>query len=591
MSVVSSRSTATTISSILKGKTASSNVTSNRNRVNFQLPKNLKNILLNYQSPIERKSYENLIGTLRDANIKDNEFVELLQEVRPCISLLGNDHTFLVNALVKINWTDRGEEATDAYKAFLEDLVCVHSYHCKLVIDQLICLFKVSDEDKEWEDGKPREQDIIKLNHVHNVIFKFLKIVPMSSTILVQSLRTLYPYYKKSAHSHQVYLYFSLQIMEYAPQLRSEIISTIIEKLTILDVNVPRTEIENYREKDEDEEVFKIDSVQETDKADSDHPLAHTLDICMDILMTYIYEYCHPDDELDQDNLKKIYFELLQPFEKVVLHTHASHHVQFIMFYICSFKTAVAEAFLNWLWQKVSNPNVAPIIRQSAVSYIASLLARGNFIPITLITGLLQDMTNWIHSYIAAQDSLESANSDVRAHTVFYSVCQAVFYIVGFRSRELVSTRKNLLFLQGLNFTKIISCRLNPLRVCLPVVVQHFAAVTRTYQLAYCYSIMEHNSRSNLPVLQTTNRFVKWLDTFFPFDPYVLIRSSQKIDPIYLHYQGSSVDLNPSLSTTDSNDQENDEDDDFMDVSYPQDSLNYHRDKFSYSSSPGFIHA
>lgn len=143
----------------------------------------------------------------------------------------------------------------------------------------------------------------------------------------------------------------------------------------------------------------------------------------------------------------------------------------------------------------------------------------------------------------------------------------------------------DLLFLQSLNFTKIVTCRLNPLKFGLPVVVQHFAAVTRAYQLAYCYTIIEHNSRSNLPIVHNSNRFAVWLDTFFPFDPYVLRQSGSRITPLYLHYQGSINMDTGSLSGKEDNDE-----DDFMDVSFPEHE-NQHRDKFSYSTSPGFINA
>lgn len=89
----------------------------------------------------------------------------------------------------------------------------------------------------------------------------------------------------------------------------------------------------------------------------------------------------------------------------------------------------------------------------------------------------------------------------------------------------------DLAFLQSLNLTKMVTCRLNPLKVCLPVVAQNFATVTRTYQLAYCYSVLQHNARYSMPVIHqddkgyTVNRDSTLLDTFFPFDPFVLRRS------------------------------------------------------------------
>jgi hypothetical protein len=61
-------------------------------------------------------------------------------------------------------------------------------------------------------------------------------------------------------------------------------------------------------------------------------------------------------------------------------------------------------------------------------------------------------------------------------------------------------------------------------------VAQNFAAVTRTYQLAYCYSVLQHNARYSMPVIHqdkgcAVTRESTLLDTFFPFDPFILRRS------------------------------------------------------------------
>lgn len=68
---------------------------------------------------------------------------------------------------------------------------------------------------------------------------------------------------------------------------------------------------------------------------------------------------------------------------------------------------------------------------------------------------VIGEMSNWIHSYIAAQDSLECANSDVRVHTVFYAVCQALFYVIAFRHKGLVDTKKRMHLSNFQKFIKI----------------------------------------------------------------------------------------------------------------------------------------
>lgn len=602
MSVVSSR--LSSVSSILKSPGLRAKVVHLANRVRFKLPKNFKEILINFESGLDRKQYENLICTIRDSEIRDSELTELLQETHSCISLLGPVHKLFVEALLTLNWTSRSLQVTTIYKGFLIDLISAHNYHTKLIIDKLVDQFKPEDDDytTEWELAKTKEKDLERLHHVHDVLRMIMKIIPMATDLLLQSLVATYPYFRRSTQSHEIYIHALLQILEYAPHLRSDILSLIINRLIVLDVNAPRSEIDECEDEEDAEDgaegtfgVFTIDeALEETIENEKQkkirkmkHPVAHTLDMCMQQVLEYIYNSCHVQGILNWDASKSLYHDVLKIFEQIILPTHASHHVQFIMFYICSFKTTVSEAFINWLWRKVSNPNVAPVIRQTSVSYIASLLARATFIELGLLKATLSEMSMWIHSYICSQDSLECANSDVRVHAVFYAVCQAMFYLIAFRHKHLVETKKNLLFLQSLNLTKIISCRLNPLKVCQSAVVQNFAAVTRTYQLAYCYTIIEHNARSNLPVVQSTNRLTSWLDTFFPFDPYVLYRSGSRITSIYMTYQGGATDEESSIS----NGRDDNDEDDFMDESSipPLSSSYNHTDVFSYGTSPGFI--
>lgn len=71
--------------------------------------------------------------------------MELLSQVRECISLLGSSHKILVEALLTINWTDRPQHVTTAYKIFLEDLISIHIDHCKLAFDKLVSQFKPSE--------------------------------------------------------------------------------------------------------------------------------------------------------------------------------------------------------------------------------------------------------------------------------------------------------------------------------------------------------------------------------------------------------------------------------------------------------------
>jgi RNA polymerase I-specific transcription initiation factor RRN3 len=92
------------------------------------------------------------------------------------------------------------------------------------------------------------------------------------------------------------------------------------------------------------------------------------------------------------------------------------------------------------LWSRVTQPGETAISRQSAACYVASLLARGRFVSPRLLRSVLAQIADWCHSYVGAQQ--DATSCDVRQHPVFYTVCQALFYVVAFRHADLVNTNK-----------------------------------------------------------------------------------------------------------------------------------------------------
>ncbi|GLV34158.1 Tif-IA [Carabus blaptoides fortunei] len=574
-------------------------VTSTRRRT-LNLPKlphstRVKHILQKYVVGEDVKEYEQLVCSIRDNVFEDDEIHSLLAEATQCISILNQDLRLFVEAILVLKWAHKSDSIVQEYRSFLVNLLCAHNYHMKHAIDQLIAYFNPDESEKEWLNGVPSDEDCRTMANVHSVINIILKVIPMSRELLQQCFISQYPYLKRSTHKHEVYLHSLLWVLDYQPEFRLEFFYLIFNRLILLDVNAPKEEILRAQEGQLDEEMFSMDDVKSVKSfVDSDnmrHPLAHTLDVCLDKILNFIIAECHDltTGQLNWDKTKSLYQTMVYVFDKVILPTYNIHHVQFAIFFVCSFKVTLCEAFLGHLWKKVCNPNVPSVHRQTAVTYIASLLARAAFIPLTMLKSTIHQMTAWIHSYIHTQDGLECINSDVRVHAVFYSVCQALFYVVAFRHKDLVNTRKNITFLESLNLAKMVTCRLNPLRVCQAAVVQNFAAVTRMYQLAYCYTVIEHNTRSAMPTVYLDEKGCvstssSLLESFFPFDPYLLKRSGQKIAPLYLEYKAADDEDDETVEFME-------EDDDFLNDHHSPGiaSPTRHSDKrFSYGTSPGF---
>lgn len=103
--------------------------------------------------------------------------------------------------------------------------------------------------------------------------------------------------------------------------------------------------------------------------------------------------------------------------------------------------------------------------------------------------------------------------------------------------------------------------------------VKQFARVAQATDFLYCYSILESNKRADFkssnspapkvalsvhPAVLFGDSIAAELNTFFPFDPYRLQRSSSYIQEIYREW--SSVAIDDNESDDDEEDDESNED-------------------------------
>ncbi|KAL1780259.1 RNA polymerase I-specific transcription initiation factor RRN3 [Sigmodon hispidus] len=497
-------------------------------------------VLLKYKKG-ETNDLELLKNQLSDPDIKDDQIINWLLEFRSSVMYLTKDFEQLINIILRLPWLKRSQTVVEEYLAFLGNLVSAQTVFLRPCLSMIASHFvpprvivkeggiDVSDSDDE-DENLPGNFDTC-----HRALQIITRYVPSTPWFLMPILVDKFPFVKKSERTLECYVHNLLRISVYFPTLRREILELIIEKLLKLDVSVSRQDIEDAEEAatqscgtETTEGLFNMDEDEDTEpekKADLDwssqmaHPIAERLDILLSLLLSYIEDVCRVDGNIDNNKTKDLYRDLISIFDKLLLPTHASCHVQFFMFFLCSFKLGFAEAFLEHLWKKLQDPNNPAIIRQAAANYIGSLLARAKFIP--LIT-------------------------------------------------------EGLRYLQSLNFERIVLSQLNPLKICLPSVVNFFAALTNKYQLVFCYTIMERNNRQMLPVIRSTaggdsvQTCTNPLDTFFPFDPCVLKRSKKFIDPIYQIWEDMSAEELQEFKKPTKKEEAEDEDDDFLKGEVPQ---------------------
>lgn len=482
--------------------------------------------------------YENLLAIIKEEHFDDGKFQQVFIESKRSVYLLNTNFQMLVEALLSVDWLARNEDSQEVFKDFVIELLVAHANYIPLTVAKLVQLLIPCEEDRDgWINGMPSDEKLNTFAPVHNLFQRLKNMIPMIFDVILNQLRKHFPYFKKSPHIVCGFLHNVLWMTEYTSMFLEELLELIFNRLLIIDVNAPRNAIEDAEFPENDEEMFTME--EDNVPAESDDnvmklPVAETLDCCMEKMFEYFSRRAMSDKSGETDRLFKL---LMLLFDNHILPTHKTHHVQFLMFYMCSLKQSYAEYFITYLWKQVCNPNIPATIRQAAVGYIASLLARAKFLNISLLKSTLQEFSQWTHGYIQRSDSMQYTQS-LKAHLVFYAVCQAIFYVVAFRSKQLTSNPKNLAFMQTLQLSSIVTCHLNPLRVCLPAVATAFAGVTRAHQLAYCHTILERNARRKLAIVYKNGAQTpeECLDTFFPFDPYLLKKSGKRIEPIYLQY-------------------------------------------------------
>lgn len=281
-----------------------------------------------------------------------------------------------------------------------------------------------------------------------------------------------------------------------------------------------------------------------------ENEMAEKLDILITVMFEYIKKVCFHDGSYIVDAASDFFEKLLEVFEKVLFPTHDSCHIQFLMFYTCSFDQIFVSTFLEHCWTKFQDPNTPTILRQTAAAYIGSIVARAKYIQPSVIITSLELLVNWIQSYIDEFDNT-CGKTDINKHGHFYSLCQATFYIFVFCHSQILEEENGLNFVRRLNFDRIVTCKLNPLKVCLPTVAKMFAAVTRKNEVVFCYTIIEKNNRILLPVASSTFTptiarlsLFNQLDSFFPYDPYLLKRSQKFIRNLYRDWDGCDPEGN-----------------------------------------------
>ena len=393
--------------------------------------------------------------------------------------------------------------------------------------------------------------------------------------------------------------------MEYAPSVEADVLELAVDRCLEMDVEIKITDcgqalIDREAAETNENDVSAIFEL-ELDKVPPAKKEALAADVTvnemaekLDAMMLLLFQHISR-----ASSYAKIFQKLVDVFNDSILITHKSKFVHFLLFYTCGVgcdelvpvpvengqieDDNMDRIFVSNLIAVLYHPYKSVVTRQTGACYLASFVSRAEFCKAETVCQAVHALLRWASAYMDSvkQTQAPDARQQCSMHSLFYTVAQAAFYIMCFRGREAWEYHQGQVRehesaeddIGAEQWQRLCSHELNPLKNCLESVRVEFLKLAGVFKLIsddLRHSILEerattstHSKRKRKAVISTPATMEKErlkggvgglglgsnpLDSFFPFDPYLLRQSNTFVEPYYRHWQDCTVANLPSGS-------------------------------------------
>ncbi|KAI9700466.1 MAG: hypothetical protein M1820_006765 [Bogoriella megaspora] len=520
----------------------------------FILDEVTRGIAAHLAAPPDDTIYDQLIDLFRQTPTRQDapsttKIRKHLQAIMHNVSSLTRDCSGLVYAVLDMAWLGRDEAFVILFRQFLGLLLSAHGSFTVNTFRMLTGHFRGKPPTKgQFLPGSEISKAVID-RRLHSTIKYLLRMSPSALTILSRIIAKMYPASDESRKMHINFANHALLLAEYVPELKSEILSTITDRLVKVDVEV---QVEIDKRDDDDIEESEIlaeipdDEDEELDDDDDDlldmgltedeerrktlRESIGKIDAVMDILFSYYQGQMEPsEDEKPNSKADDAVDALLSQFASTILPRHRSRHTQFILFHICQQNPKFADQFAGAATHLTSDTSRTSLVRTNAADYLASFVARGKRVAPTLVQEVLKmllDQADDMRALHERNSPIRTIRPDRTRYGLYYACVQALLYIFCFRWRDFVQNAEDLVssipsekasdltaypeplenFADAFIWVPDMKHRLsshiysvlNPLKVCAPGIVNQFAHIARATKFLYVYPLIEANKRVRL---------------------------------------------------------------------------------------------
>lgn len=463
--------------------------------------------------------------------------IKYLRALEARVSALGECKR-LVGAVLNLSWLGRDDEFAHRYTRFLLVLATAHVKFTEDILERLVACFEKLPSASRRAPGNAGLSRSQMFDRVHATIHVLIKRIPLASGLLCVAIKENSPDDSATSRAHLQYQKHILQLATEVPEVRSEILAFVVQRIVSIDVQIQR-DIDELEEEEEDKLLQKpvmvsheqdLDDSSDSDTdSDSESEMTSTederrlkelrlqvtkLDGSLDMLFDF---YNAAFDPAMPPEANVAFDEILAHFTTLIM-SHRSRHAQFLIFHFAQQSPAYATRFIQACLRIVFG-NRLHTHRLTACAYLGSFLARAALVPADIVREVFSELCASLDA-MRSRSEPKCIGPDRHRYGLYYTIAQTLLYIFCFRWRDLLSTPtavdeplpsgttpedlladgRDLTWLPGIKetLTRNLHSPLNPLKVCSPAIVAEFAALAHHLRFLYVFSLLERNRRIRL---------------------------------------------------------------------------------------------
>ncbi|KPM41774.1 hypothetical protein AK830_g4802 [Neonectria ditissima] len=540
----------------------------------------------------DRQRYLPPVVGEEDDTLKPHELQVYVMALTGCIPILKDRAcNGLVKIILKCSWLGRDDAFVKVFTHFLAALVSAQGSYLSPVLSMMVEKFSDTRPAVWCVPDFPEINREAMRDRLHSTLQYLLQMFPSAIPVLENLLGSKFPFPDESMRVHMAYIHNLLRIKTYVPALRDEVLDLIINRVVKIDSQM-QVDLEDLDDDVTAAVMFALrdhsravewegdaDDASDTESVDSDDPdfdedgariksikgSVEKMDAALDTLFqVYTPHFANPGSDAAFDT----FTILLREFDHMVLPTYKSRHTQFLIFHFAQMHERLTDAFCGQLIATAFQSNTPNVLKQAAAAYLASFVARGAHLPGHLVRSIFALLIHHLEQYRKKYEPL-CRGPDLKRFHPYYSLVQATLYIFCFRWQDLIvgtpedvdpddassyigqevdwvgTSRKDL--------SVQIFGKLNPLKVCAPVIVEEFAKLAHRLNFMYVYPLVEGNKRVRLTQFlsstyatggalrdagyEAQDESFHQLDPYFPFDPYQLPVSKRWLENDYVNWK------------------------------------------------------